>query len=127
MVTLVVPGLNDSVAGLRSMARHLASVDRDIPWHLNGFVPRHQMRDAQPTSPTIPMLVAQSAYAQGLRYVYVGNFTDGARGLSDTYCPQCRTPAVRRTNYTTTKCAVTDGRCDACHTAIAGVWRAATV
>ena len=37
VVTLVIPGFNDGEAELRSAARFIASVSRDIPWHVTGF------------------------------------------------------------------------------------------
>src|SRR5262245_59190413 len=43
VVTLVIPGFNDSEAELRAAARFLASVSRDIPWHLTGFHQDYKM------------------------------------------------------------------------------------
>src|SRR5262249_8545958 len=39
IVTLVVPGFNDSEAELRDIARFLVSVSPDIPWHVTAFHP----------------------------------------------------------------------------------------
>ncbi len=49
MTTLVVPGLNDGEAELRDIARFLADVDRDIPWHISRFHPDYEYREAVPT------------------------------------------------------------------------------
>jgi pyruvate formate lyase activating enzyme len=37
VVTLVVPGFNDSDDELRHMAGFLADISPDIPWHLTAF------------------------------------------------------------------------------------------
>jgi pyruvate formate lyase activating enzyme len=122
VVTLVVPGFNDDLLGLRGLARTLADIDPNIPWHLNGFVPRHRMRATPAATPLLPTLVAGSAYAQGLRYVYVGNFGAGPSGLADTRCPTCRMAVVERQDYTTVAVAVQDGGCMGCGAPIPGLW-----
>src|SRR4051812_4915288 len=51
VVTLVIPGFNDSEAELRDMARFLASVSRDIPWHATAFHKDYRMTDPDATPP----------------------------------------------------------------------------
>ncbi|RYF49245.1 MAG: hypothetical protein EOO38_08335 [Cytophagaceae bacterium] len=96
LYTLVVPGFNDKLAGLRSLARELVSLHREVPWHLNGFLPRHRMQHLEPTTPTLPTMLAGSGYAQGLRYVYVGNFGKAVPHLFDTRCASCHKTLIRR-------------------------------
>ncbi len=43
VVTLVVPGLNDSDGELRDIAGFLGSVSPDIPWHVTAFHPDYRM------------------------------------------------------------------------------------
>jgi pyruvate formate lyase activating enzyme len=38
-----VPGFNDNSKELRDIARFLASVSRDIPWHVTAFHPDYKM------------------------------------------------------------------------------------
>jgi pyruvate formate lyase activating enzyme len=45
VVTLLVPGFNDSDGELRGLARFLAGVSRDIPWHVTAFHPDYKMTD----------------------------------------------------------------------------------
>src|SRR6185295_13463803 len=45
VVTLVIPGFNDSDTELRAMAEFLASVSVDIPWHVTAFHPDYRMDD----------------------------------------------------------------------------------
>ncbi len=49
VVTLVVPGFNDSPEELREIARFLASVSPDIPWHVTAFHPDYKMEDRTAT------------------------------------------------------------------------------
>jgi pyruvate formate lyase activating enzyme len=121
-VTLVVPGVNDHPEGLDRMARTLAAIDPDLPWHLNAFVPRYRFRDRSPQEPGLLVSAAGSAYAHGLRHVYVGNVADRVRGLSHTRCPGCHEVLVERFNYTTRVVNLQSGRCPRCGTAVAGRW-----
>src|SRR5690606_1577146 len=43
IVTLVVPGFNDGDDELREMARFLAGVSPDLPWHVTAFHPDYKM------------------------------------------------------------------------------------
>lgn len=76
IVTLVVPGFNDDLRGIRLLAREIASVDPSIPWHLNAFYPRYNMRDRPRTEPAALVSAAGMAYARGLQFVYASNIAD---------------------------------------------------
>lgn len=123
VVTLVVPGFNDEESGLRQIARQLAAIDLDIPWHVNGFVPRYRMQDRPPTSASALALVAGSAYARGLRHVYVSNVPGQCADLSHTRCPSCAHVVIRRANYETVSNELRKGACPACGTRIPGIFR----
>ena len=45
VVTLVVPGFNDSNEELMEAARFIASVSPDIPWHVTAFHPDYKMTE----------------------------------------------------------------------------------
>lgn len=123
VVTLVVPGLNDDEPGLGRLARQLAAIDEGIPWHLNAFVPRYKLADRP--SPSVPLLisVAGTAYARGLRHVYVSNVAAEFPHLGHTRCPSCAEEVVTRWNYRTTGSRLVDGNlCPSCCTPIAGIF-----
>jgi len=40
VTTLIIPGYNDSLEQLQEIAQFVASVSRDIPWHVSAFYPR---------------------------------------------------------------------------------------
>jgi pyruvate formate lyase activating enzyme len=121
VTTLVVPGMNDSDVELGDIARFLAGVSPDIPWHLSAFHPDYQVRDRGGTPrPTLERAHAIGREA-GLQHVYVGNLPDAER--SSTYCPQCGEICIQRMWYQVSSSWREPGICPACGTAIAGVWR----
>ncbi len=122
VVTLVVPGLNDDAWGLRGLARTLAAVNPDIPWHLNAFQPRYRWRDRPPPPAGLLVSVAGSAYARGLRHVYVGNVTGRTAAFEHTRCPACHAVVVTREAYRALDVRLVDGHCPDCGAVIPGVW-----
>lgn len=131
VVTLVVPGFNDSTAELWDAARFLKSVSEDIPWHVTAFHPDYKMTDRGATPYDTLLRAAEIGQEAGLRYVYAGNLPPGkttgtvGRGgsLEDTFCPQCSTRLIQRRGYTVLDYKITaQGTCPQCGTAIAGVW-----
>jgi pyruvate formate lyase activating enzyme len=50
VVTLVIPGLNDSNEELWYAARYIHSVSPDIPWHVTAFHPDYKMNDVPCTT-----------------------------------------------------------------------------
>ena len=123
VVTLVIPGLNDSTEELKSIAEFLAGVSPDIPWHVTAFHPDYQMTDPPPTPARSLLAGVELGRAAGLRYVYAGNLPGGVDGNEDTRCPQCGATLVRRTGYTVHEVRLTArGTCPSCGAAIPGVW-----
>lgn len=127
IVTLVVPGFNDDLQGLRWLAREIAAIDRDTPWHLNAFYPRYRWRDRPAQGAGLLVSAAGAAYGRGLRYVYVGNVADRVTELSHTRCPSCGRVGVERHDYRTRAVWLVGGRCPDCATAVPGVWTPASL
>jgi pyruvate formate lyase activating enzyme len=125
IVTLTIPGFNDSEAELRDIARFLVSLSPDIPWHVTAFHPDYKMTDRGGTPVKTLIRAAEIGAAEGLRYVYAGNLPGRVGPHENTYCPSCRALLVERVGYTILKNRLTPtgGVCPACSTRIAGVWR----
>jgi pyruvate formate lyase activating enzyme len=124
VVTLVVPGFNDSDDELWETADFLASVSRDIPWHVTAYHKDYRMTDPANTPPETLMRAARVGKEAGLRYIYAGNLPGMVRSLENTYCPKCNELLVERVGYHIGECRVqSGGRCSACSTAIPGIWR----
>lgn len=123
IVTLVVPGLNDSIEELTDIAAFLAGVSPDIPWHVTAFHPDYRMKDRGFTSPETLVTAAEIGRAAGLRYVYAGNAPGRVGNHEDTVCPSCGKALVTRRGYRIQESLIgEDGSCPACHTPIAGRW-----
>src|SRR5690242_10686502 len=73
IVTLLVPGFNDSEAELRGLTRFLAGVSVDIPWHVTAFHQDYKMTGPENTTAAMLQRAAAIAREAGLRYVYAGN------------------------------------------------------
>jgi len=123
ITTLIIPGENDSKEELRDIVRFIASIDKNIPWHVSRFYPMYKMLDRPPT----PIEKLKEAYEigkeEGLNYVYVGNVLDEDR--ESTYCPSCGFKVIDRTGYVGQYVTnhLVDGKCPECNTPIAGVWK----
>jgi len=123
VVTLVVPGFNDSSEELWDAARFLASVSTDIPWHVTAFHSDYRMLDTPNTPQQTLLRAADIGREAGLRYVYAGNLPGSVDDYETTFCPQCNTPLVERRGYRILALHVTaQGICPRCGTEIAGVW-----
>jgi pyruvate formate lyase activating enzyme len=124
IVTLVVPGFNDSNEELWDTARFLASVSPDIPWHVTAFHSDYKMQDTDNTSARTLLRAAEIGGEAGLHYVYAGNLPGRVDEFENTFCPNCKTPLVERNGYFVGKNRITaEGACPNCSTAIPGVWR----
>jgi pyruvate formate lyase activating enzyme len=125
VVTLVIPGWNDSDDELRGMARFLAGVSRDIPWHVTAFHDDYKMRDQGRTPETTLVRAAAFGREAGLRFVYAGNLPGRVGTLENTYCPGCEALLVERYGFRIVQNRLTAaGACPDCGRAIPGVWSA---
>lgn len=123
IVTLVVPGFNDSTEELMDAARFITSVSPDIPWHVTAFHPDYKMTDPPPTSVSTLVRAAEIGEEAGLKHVYAGNLPGRTKNYENTYCPHCRTLLIERTGYTLHAYHLTaQGACPKCGTPLAGVW-----
>ena len=127
VVTLLVPGFNDSEDELTRLTAFLSSVSPDIPWHVTAFHRDYKMTDRPDT--TVSQLLAAAAIGKrsGLRYVYVGNRPRQVGDLEDTRCASCQTTLVERSGYVVERDALSGrGRCVTCDRDVPGIWHATT-
>ena len=123
IVTLIVPGFNDSQDEIRDTAQFIKSVSPDIPWHVTAFYQNYKMRDNDNTESSTLIQAAEIGYAEGLRYVYAGNRPTRVGPYENTYCPTCHETLIERIGYVITGYNLTkDGTCPKCGTAIPGIW-----
>jgi pyruvate formate lyase activating enzyme len=122
VVTLVIPGWNDSDLELGAIARFLARVSPDIPWHLTAYHPDYRW-EGPPTPPQALRRACEIGKAAGLRFVYAGNAAGLLPGLEDTLCPTCGLCLIERSGFTVLANRLLEGRCPKCASAIPGVWK----
>ena len=127
IVTLLIPGFNDSPDELRRLTDFVAGISPDIPWHVTAFHTDYKMQgDGQrDTTPEDLLKAAEIGQAAGLRYIYVGNLPGMVGNWEDTRCPQCSETLIRRYGYHIEEYRLTpEGRCPRCSCQIPGRWAA---
>lgn len=123
IVTLLIPGFNDSDEELRKLTEFVASVSADIPWHVTAFHQDYKMTSPDDTSARDLFRAVRIGRQSGLRYVYAGNLPGRVDDLENTKCYQCGKLLIRRHGYLIEDYRLTpEGTCPACHTAIPGRW-----
>jgi pyruvate formate lyase activating enzyme len=123
IVTLIVPGFNDSEDELRRAADFIASVSPDIPWHVTAFHQDYKMTENANTTAEQLVRACEIGRAAGLRYVYAGNLPGRVGRWENTYCPACDYLLIERYGYLIRRMQVTpSGQCPQCATTIPGVW-----
>jgi pyruvate formate lyase activating enzyme len=123
IVTLVIPGFNDSNEELRDIARFLAKISPDIPWHVTAFHQDYKMTDPDDTPVATLLRAAEIGKSEGLNFVYAGNLPSHVGSWENTYCPGCNALLIERSGYRIRKARVTkDGTCPDCSRKIPGVW-----
>ena len=123
LVTLLIPGFNDSQDELERLTTFVASVSPDIPWHVTAFHKDYRMNDPENTTPEMLVGAAEMAQRHGLRYVYAGNLPGRVGDFENTRCHNCRALLVARYGYFIRSYRLTaQGTCPDCGTTIPGRW-----
>ncbi|HEY5911980.1 MAG TPA: AmmeMemoRadiSam system radical SAM enzyme [Verrucomicrobiae bacterium] len=123
VVTLLVPGFNDSETELRELAGFLASVSPDIPWHVTAFHQDYRMTNPPATRAADLIRAAEVGAEAGLRFVYAGNAPGRVGDWENTYCPECRELLIERYGFLVRAYRLTpQGRCPNCAAAVPGIW-----
>ncbi len=122
IVTLVVPGYNDSDEELTQMAEFIASVSVDIPWHVTAFRPQYKMADRDSTSVETLYRARKIGLKAGLKFVYSGNRPGEVRDTEDTMCPKCGKTLIERYGFQVLTNFLRNGACPECHEPIPGMW-----
>jgi pyruvate formate lyase activating enzyme len=124
IVTLVIPGFNDSDEELREIAEFLVSVSPDIPWHVTAFHKDYKMTGPDNTTVATLLRAAEIGSAAGLRFVYAGNLPGRVGRWENTYCPGCSALLIERVGYRIVQNRLAGGACPDCGRAIPGFWDA---
>ncbi len=123
VVTLVIPGFNDSDDELQRLAEFLASVSPDIPWHVTAFHKDYKMTDPENTSAETLVRAAEIGKKVGLHYIYAGNLPGEVGDLENTRCANCSELLIERYGYLIKRYYLTpNGCCPSCGSSVPGRW-----
>jgi pyruvate formate lyase activating enzyme len=120
VTTLLIPGMNDSREELSELAKFLANVDPDIPWHISRFHPTYRLTHVLPTPTETIHRAREIGYEMGLKYVYTGNLP-GDEG-EKTRCHECKELLIDRTGFMVRENRILNSLCPGCGEKIPGVW-----
>ncbi len=99
IVTLLIPGFNDSHDELSRLTAFLAGVSPDIPWHVTAFHGDYKMTEPGEHDRRHARGRGGDRPRAGLRYVYAGNLPGAVGALEDTRCTSCGATLVARSGY----------------------------
>jgi pyruvate formate lyase activating enzyme len=123
VVTLIVPGFNDSSEELMEAARFIRGVSADIPWHVTAFHPDYRMDDHDFTPARTLLRAAEIGQEAGLNFVYAGNLPGRVNEYENTICPHCQTVLIERRGYRIASYRLSaDGHCPGCSRSVPGIW-----
>jgi pyruvate formate lyase activating enzyme len=122
IVTLVVPGFNDSIDEIRDLTEFIASVSPDIPWHATAFHPDYKMQAPARTTALRLLEIGEAGKRAGLNFVYLGNLPGRVGGWENTYCPHCRAELVARQGFRILRNRMTGSLCPDCQRPVPGRW-----
>lgn len=123
IVTLIVPGFNDSDTELKEIAKFLVSVSPEIPWHVTAFHKDYKMTAPDNTPASTLLRAAKIGEEAGLKFVYAGNLPGRVEKYEDTYCPACKKMLIKRYGFKILENRIgKDGQCPDCKQKIPGIW-----
>ena len=120
VLTLVIPGFNDSDEELSGIAEFLAHISPLIPWHVTAFHKDYKMTDPDNTPIETIIRACEIGVAEGLKYVYAGNVSGRAGKWENPYCHSCGERLIERTGFVVTGYHLKGPHCPKCHTTIPG-------
>lgn len=119
ITTLVIPGENDSQEELKDIAGFIASIDKNIPWHVSRFHPDYNFARKTHTPPATLIKAQEIGYQCGLNFIYIGNISGPG---NNTNCPHCKKLLIKREIFEVLEYNMKKGRCGFCNAKIPGVF-----
>ena len=121
ITNLVIPTWTDDLGTIAKMCEWLVSTGlQDCPLHLSRFTPLYKLTQLPPTPVAVLEKAREIALKAGMRYVYIGNVP--GHPAESTGCHGCGRTVIERKGLVITRNALRNGKCEACGTAIPGVW-----
>ena len=125
VVTLLIPGFNDSEKELRELTSFLVSISPEIPWHVTAFHKDYKMTDPENTAAADLVRAARIGKEAGLHFVYAGNLPGQVGDLENTRCHGCGAMLIERYGYKILQYRLgEDDTCPSCKISVPGFWKA---
>ena len=119
-VTLVIPGLNDSIEEQTALIRWVVeNLGPDTPMHFSAFHPDYQMTDRSATPVGVLEKIYTKAKELGLHYPYLGNVLH--HPYENTYCPSCGATLIERRGFSCRFVSLDGTQCSGCGAPVAVV------
>lgn len=114
VVTLVIPGMNDSAEEITGLSKWIVdNLGHDTPVHFTRFHPMYQMDNLAPTPTATLERAYDIARDQGIKYVYLGNVP--GHKYENTWCPICGELLIDRSGFFVVNYRITkDKKCPNC-------------
>jgi len=119
ITTLVIPGENDTPDELSGIADFIASVGKEIPWHISRFHPDYKFNNYPSTPESTLRLAYDLGKDAGLYHVYAGNVYGWGQ---DTFCASCKKLLIKREGFGIKQLHVAQGKCAFCQAVLAGIF-----
>lgn len=121
IVTLLIPGENDSDEEIRALARWVkTNLGDSVPLHFSRFFPQYKLQNLPPTPSETMLRARKIALEEGLKFVYTGNVA--VPEAEATYCPTSKKPAIIRRGHFVIENHLKNGACPDGEK-IPGIWK----
>ncbi len=117
VTTLIIPGVNDSLKELAEIAKFIAELNLDIPWHISRFHADYKFNNYPDTPESSLKLAYDLGKKAGLNYIYAGNISGWGQ---DTYCPACHKVLIKREGFRITEINLLANLCSFCQASLPG-------
>jgi pyruvate formate lyase activating enzyme len=112
-VTLVIPGLNDTMEEMEKLIRWvIGNLGPATPMHFSRFHPDYRMTDRGATPVATLEKIYRKAKELGLRFPYLGNVYN--HQYENTFCPACGELLIERQGFASRNRALDGVRCRNC-------------
>ncbi|MBN1432547.1 MAG: AmmeMemoRadiSam system radical SAM enzyme [Methanomicrobiaceae archaeon] len=116
-VTLVIPGVNDSMEEMSGLVSWvIENLGPEIPMHFTAFHPDFRMTDVPATPVKTLENIHDMAVEKGVQYVYTGNIP--THPYNNTYCYECGSLLIERSGFTGAVRGLDGDACSKCGTKI---------
>lgn len=125
VLTLLIPGFNDSEEELKKLTEFIVSVSPEIPWHVTAYHQDYKMLDHDNTTARDLLRACEIGKRSGLKYIYAGNIPGAVRQWENTYCPFCHELLIERSGFNIyeDKLSSGGGKCFKCNHLVPGFWK----